>query len=142
MVGKCGIPSCLSQGRQRRDQEEHEEKFSAVPPSGKRRPETHKHCTANCTSKSSCLRLSVESCLYPPNVTCPPRVNLPQHLDLISLSPKEAARNCNTPPEVFWCISLYGVPTDVTHLQSRIFIHHESFHTLALAGHPMPCLLR
>ena len=28
----------------------------------------------------------------------------------------EAARNCSTPPEVFWCISLYGVLTNVAQL--------------------------
>ena len=29
---------------------------------------------------------------------------------------KEAARNCSTPPEVFWCVSLYGVLTNAAQL--------------------------
>ena len=55
-------PLCLSQGSE--DQGSHE---------------THKHCTATCTSKpSSVSGHSVESYLYPLNITCPPRA-FPRH---------------------------------------------------------------
>ena len=64
-----------------------------------------------------------------PNM-CPPWV-LPHHMSCFStwvcLSwhhfanwPKtiEAARNCSTPPEVFWCVSLCGALTNATQLCS------------------------
>lgn len=49
----------------------------------RRRWETNKHCTASSISKPQGhpLSLCVESCLYPPNITCPPWV-LPWHMCL------------------------------------------------------------
>ena len=31
---------------------------------------------------------------------------------------EESANNYSTPPEYFWCVSLYGVPTNAAHLQN------------------------
>ena len=38
------------------------------------------------------------------------------HLSVSQPESEEAARNCSTPPEVFWCISLYGVLTNAAQL--------------------------
>lgn len=76
-------------GVSRRDQQDHQE-FSWLCLSqgseDQRRRETHKCCAASCTSKSSCLCHSVETYLYPPDITSPPRA-LSQHLRPISWSP-------------------------------------------------------
>ena len=81
--------------------------------------------------------LSVGSCLHPPNITSPPRV-LPQHVH--SIEATEVARNCSTPPEVFWCVSLYGVLTNAAQLhkaeQYMCVINKVSFFTC-----PFMCLL-
>ena len=52
-----------------------------------RRNETHKHCTASCTSKPSSASVTVHRVLFipPPNITCPPCV-LPQHVCLSQLT--------------------------------------------------------
>ena len=75
----------------------------------------------------------------------------------------EASRSCSTPPEVLWCISLYGVPTNGAQLcnvrqtntcaSSRVLSHtcfSQSFtcvcfsemflHLSALAKHPFTCV--
>jgi hypothetical protein len=58
----------------------------------------------------------------------------------------EVARNCSTPPEVFWCVSLYGVLTNaaqqcnVRQTNTCVLLakipHHMFFHVFALAEHP------
>lgn len=62
----------------------------------------------------------------------------------------EAATNYSTPPEVFLCVSLYGVPTNAAQLHSvrwtntRMSLaknpYHVSFHELASAEHPLSCV--
>ena len=63
--------------------------------------------------------LSIESLILPPNATCTSGNLASAHVLLHTwvcpswhhsasqLESEEAARNGNTPPEVFWCISLY-----------------------------------
>ena len=62
----------------------------------------------------------------------------------------EVARNCSIPPEVFWYFSFYGVLSNAAHLWNvrhtntyRLLagiLHHESFHVLTLAEHPLSCV--
>jgi hypothetical protein len=58
----------------------------------------------------------------------------------------EAATNRNTPPEGFWCVSLYVVPTNTAQLHNvrrtntcmlTKNLHLVSCHVLALAEHPL-----
>jgi hypothetical protein len=110
----------------KRDQQGHQEKFSAVPLSAKGRPETTKHCIASSMSKPSSPSVTVCGVLFIvlPNITSSPQV-LPQYVYLSQLTlfcqsaqVTEVARNCSTPPEVFWCVSLYGVPINGAQLHN------------------------
>jgi hypothetical protein len=51
------------------------------------------------------------------DVTCPPWV-LPQHVQLSQMTSQicGSGRNCSTSPEVFFGVSLYGVPTNAAQL--------------------------
>jgi hypothetical protein len=88
-----------------------------------RRLQTHKFCITNCISKPSSISChSVQSYLYPPNITCTP-CSHNSHSNAIASArisnhseSLEAVTNCSTPPEVFWCISLYGVLTNAAQL--------------------------
>ena len=110
--------------------------------------QTHKHYPASCTSKPSSVSITPLSPIYNPQtsrvlhmpclimgLTSTGTFNQPES--------EEAARNCSSPPEVFWCISLYGVPTNAAQLHIccyRRILHHMSFHMLALAVHPFTCI--
>ena len=69
----------------------------------------------------------MESYWYPPNITCPPWA-LPQYGSCLtalvtartSIQPEslEVATNCSTPPEGFWCISLYDISTNAAQLHN------------------------
>ena len=58
----------------------------------------------------------------------------------------EVARNCSTPPEVFWYVSPCGVPTNAVQLHNvrrtntwvllACKLHHMFLHMLALTEHP------
>jgi hypothetical protein len=56
--------------------------------------------------------------ILPPNITCAPWVFLSQLTSLCQTESSEVARNCSTPPEGFWSISLYGVPTNAAQLHN------------------------
>ena len=99
--------------------------------------------------------------------TCPPQV-LPQHMFCLStwvwlsktphesvsadvilpiaLSPRKQQEAARTPPEVFWCTSLYGVRTNGAQLHNRrwtnahMLLHHSSLHVLALAKYHFTCV--
>jgi hypothetical protein len=84
---------------------------------------------AVCTSKPSSVYITPWSpFLYPPNIMCPPRA-LIQHVSCLSTGltsacissqskSLEAATNCSTPPEVFWCVSVYGVLTSAAQVHN------------------------
>ena len=62
------------------------------------------------------------SYLYPPNTMCPvfhmPCFSMALASAHASSQPEstEVATNCSTPPEVFWCVSLHGVPINLAQL--------------------------
>ena len=71
---------------------------------------------------------------------------LPQHISNQPKS-KEVARNCSTPPERFWCVSLFGGPTNAVQLRNvrqpntRVLLSMNPsscvFYMLALAEYPL-----
>jgi hypothetical protein len=76
--------------------------------------ETHKCCTASCTSKTSSVSITLWSPIYtfqPSRDLCPPRALASARASNQSKSAK-AARNCCTPPKLFGVL-LYGVPTTI-----------------------------
>jgi hypothetical protein len=87
-----------------------------------------KCCTASSISKPSPASALLSPFILSPNITCPPWV-LPYQVSCLSMcvcfswhhsanqpeSP-EVARNWSTPPEVSWCVSLYGVLTNADQL--------------------------
>ena len=114
------------------------------------RYETHKHCPALSISKPSSASLTIEFYLYPPNITCSPQV-LPQMSQLTSFCQSarvhEEARSCSTPPEVFCCVSLYGVLTTAAQLCNVrqintcvLLAKHPSSPVLALTEQPLSLL--
>jgi hypothetical protein len=88
------------------------------------RCETHKHCTASCTSKSSSVSITV----HPSSIYTLPTSHV-LHVPFLSTGlasawasnqpeSTEAARNCSTPLQVFGAISLYGSSTNATQLHN------------------------
>lgn len=92
----------------RRDQgqQECQEKFSAGPLS-----ETNKPQPTPYTSLAQPPSLAIRSYLYPLQTSCSSAwVCLSWHHSANQPKSVEAARHCSTQPEVFPCVSLYGVP--------------------------------
>ena len=114
------------------------------------RLETHNHCTASSISKPSSTSVTVTVCrvLFTPSKhhrsstgLASARV-LSQHCLSWRHSanqPKsvEMATNYSTPPEVFWCISLYGGPTNAAQLHSV----RQTNTCLSLAKNPSSSVL-
>ena len=142
----------------RRDQQEHHETFSDVCLSQRSEDQlwlkTHKRCTASCTSKPNSVSITVHRGLFIPSTHHVSSTGLSKWLCLSwrhsasQPKSKESSRNCSTPPEIFWWVSLYGVPTNSTtqcqvdqymRAVSKVILHHVSFHVLALAEHPFTC---
>jgi hypothetical protein len=101
------------------------------------RQETNMHCTVSSTSKPNSIppprpitvhwaylySFQTSYILHGLVLTC---VSVSADITLpINLSPesKESARNCSVPPKPFWCISLYGVPTNGAQLPNVRWIN-------------------
>lgn len=111
----------------RRDQEECHEMLSTVPLLGEQRSGRTEKArdpeTLHSQQAKLRLSLSTESYLYFLQTssvlhgsclsTC---ICLSWHHSVNQPESLEAARNCSTPPEVFWCVSLCGVPTNAAQL--------------------------
>ena len=93
------------------------------------RLETSKHCTASSITKpSSASHLPIKSFLYSLQTShvlhqsclrmCLSSAHASVSADItLPINQPESSewkRNCSTPPEILWCVSLYGVPTKVT----------------------------
>jgi hypothetical protein len=138
----------------RRDQQEHQEKFSAVPLSGKQRSakmwDPQKWHTSS-ISKSSSASVTVESYLYPPSIKCLPRVLilrlsclslctcLSWHHSANQLESAEEPKNYSTPPEK----KFFGVFLSMESQQMQLNYEMKGQTTtcMLLAKNPSSCVL-
>lgn len=128
-------PASTSAEVSRRDQggEEHQENLYAEPLSVKQSSVKIQalHSYLYKQDKLRTHHSSSNSIYTPPNITCPLHV-LPQHVSWVistciylswhhsANQPEsaEVARNCSIPPEDFWCVSFYEVPTNGNQLHN------------------------
>ena len=110
---------CLSQGiedQQRCKTYRHRASSSVSKPRAASSHVLHVSCLSVCLT-SACVWLSWNQAAAQPKST-------------------EAARNCSTPPEVPWCISLHGIPTSAAQLHSV----KQTNVCLSLAENPLTCV--
>jgi hypothetical protein len=139
------------------------------------RLENNKLCTASSTSKQSKPNqanppsVSWVLFIFRLNIKCFPRV-LTHHVSCLSpwvwlsttplesllvtllcqSAPVQRSNKNILPPDVFCCVSLYGIPTNgaqkcnVRWTNTFVLLvknlHHMSFHLIALAEHPITCV--
>ena len=94
---------------------------SSQPCSGKRRSARTggpQHCTASSIIKPSSDSIIVCQVLFSPSKHHVFSVCLASACASNQPESEEEARSCITPPQVFWCVSLYGVLTNAAQLRN------------------------